>query len=331
MSLSLPALSGDVLTIEQQYHQDIAPFHPQFASREHLHAYERMLVARARCGDQQARHEMILSCQRWISLFAARYGTYIRALTASPRIEYLDLIGTANVVLAEKLDQALETDHPFAFLLRSAYGSIRHYCKRFESIILTPLQEQPIDADSLDAPRFDGEEALWPDILAAPSPWEADVLEQYAPLYQAIEALAPQQREVITRLFGVGEHGQETLQEVAAALCHDANKVAMVEGNKRRGLQALYVALLPAYAHALRRAAQTPAPVPKMELYLKEEAHRRLEAAYAALQARGENITTQALRSEARVDVRKASVYLRFVRGGDRKTLAQRRQQQRID
>lgn len=92
MSLSPLALSGDILTIELHYHQDIAPFHPQFDSREHLHAYERMLVARARCEDQQARLEMILSCQHWISLFAARYGTYMRALTSSPRIEYLDLI-----------------------------------------------------------------------------------------------------------------------------------------------------------------------------------------------------------------------------------------------
>ncbi len=325
------------LTAEQQYHQELAASQPHFASPAQRHAYEQALVEQARAGDQQAQHELLLSCQSCVDLFAARYASYIRALTSTHRIEYLDLVETANLAMLEKLAHALSTASPIAYLLATAYGTIRSYCWRYESLILTPNScrqdhEHPRRVDSLDRPAFLDADETWSDLLPAPASEPQKEEEDYTPLYQAIEALPPQQREVTVRLFGLCGHEPSTFQQAQDALQYQSR--GAITSTRRRALDALYIALLPVYPQYFQAAMSQPAASPKPEVCLKDADRCRLEAAQTALQGRGEPLTSRALAAEARISTHTARAYLHQLKGvkrGEKQTLDALGQQQRLD
>ena len=228
---------------------------------------------------------------------------------ASAHLEYLDLIGIGNEAMYTHLDRALATDHPYAYLLSSAYGAMRKYCWRYSSLIVTPATTgiTPKPVKSLDAPLSETHTGTLADLLAdqqhsrPAAPRQDDHI-----LHQAIDALPPLQRTLITRLFGLHKAGiAQDIREISQELYGESSRQAISRAFvlKTKALNRLYSLLASHYPHT--GDGMTPPQRQQRQDYVQlsiSPAHQqRLAQAVADLQARGQRLTQNALEKAAHV------------------------------
>ncbi|MGI9057452.1 MAG: RNA polymerase sigma factor [Ktedonobacteraceae bacterium] len=307
--LSQTALDGDLLTSEQLYRADVGK--PVRWTAEQ----ESKLVERARCGDNQVRDEIVLGLVPWVQRYAFRYATTYRWVSAP--LEQLDLAQEGSQALLECFGQALHADNPLSYLLGCAYGAIRRYCHRFNTLIVSPEMACPCcPIERLDVPVsggvvFEGEEKMTlGERVSAPSRVESEVDER--PIVQAIDTLVPTVREVMWRWSGLAQTGAETVQEIAGGVHGESSAYKTVYSRWWRGRLVLREKLKGVYP---RWYAQSVLEGPKYKAYqevrINREQRQRLDRAYDALQARGQKVTGVALGKEAGVAHTRVGVYLR--------------------
>src|SRR5260370_35340467 len=196
MVLSLPTVSADTFTLEpfklddessppdtealagsallprdeQHYHAELARYTPLgLLSSEQKDA----LAERARQGDQQARTDVIHCLLHAVKSFAARYyHTYSRVST---RLQYEEFVQVGNEALCLALDRALQTTHPYAYLLTVAYHAIRKFAWHTRSLISTPAAKKgsgvtALPVISLDAPLSEKRQQTLRELLEVPDP-----------------------------------------------------------------------------------------------------------------------------------------------------------------
>lgn len=253
--LSQYELYGEVLSSEEQYRKDIAQV-PRYTKAD-----EAAFVERARSGDEQARHNLILSRIGYITFLARKYANISQA--HPHRVEFLDLVQLGNLTALERLDKALASPNPIGYLNKAVAGAMIDYARIQISSIPTGKhhngERMPvIYVESLDAPppasgdsgHREYEEAFVDRLVAEtclPQPEE-----DYEPLYQAIETLPEKHREVIKRHYGFG-CAPETLNrigiDILRASGRDMSRVRSGHAPKyeRSALKQLKRALEPVY------------------------------------------------------------------------------------
>jgi len=271
------------------YHQEITQYTRLPIEQENA------IAELARQGDRQARHNFITLLVRNLEQFVARY--YATYFLDTARIEYQELIAVGNLALVEKLDQALATDHPVPYLLTSAYGVIRSHCRTHQSLITTPdsMEAPPLTIVSMNAPFAGDDSQTLADTLAAPAVAQAsEPATDYTALHQAVEALPPRQRTVILRHYGLHALAPQALCEIKRDVYGTTS--TNVDQHKKRGLTTLRYHLALTYpqyaAHEVSRQEQ------------------RLAEAYSVLQASGQPITVDRLRTLTKADANLARLYL---------------------
>ncbi len=178
-----------MLTSAQLYRSEVRQL-PRLSVDE-----EQELVRRARAGDKDARESLIHSCLNYVGFMAARYTCYV------PHDDYLDLIGIGNLAVVEHLDRSLLRDNPCAYLRGVVKYTMLHYCFRYASLIARPQQADLVYTISLDAATEDRKPLSHRLTYSESSSDETQY--DYTVLYQAVEQLPSQYREVLSCHFGL--------------------------------------------------------------------------------------------------------------------------------
>jgi RNA polymerase sigma factor (sigma-70 family) len=185
-------------------------------------AEEQDLVIRARAGSPEARHALVVSCLRY-GLGKAR----VSYNTEQPaHDDLLDLAQVASLAMLEDLDRALKRQNPCSYLRGIARRAIALYISYRLSLVSKPSsftkkmfeKYDVVTVESLDAPLSSKDTVTHLEFVQAPAADLATLLEEeehleerhahYTVLYEALEALSPRQRQVITLRFGLdGEAG----------------------------------------------------------------------------------------------------------------------------
>ncbi len=268
---------------------------------------QRAIVEWARAGDSKAREAILGSGLHYVEYFASRYSSTYS--WASARLEYQGQVADGNLALVEKLDRALV-----------ARGAIHNYCRKYRSLIVTPSERvPPLEVESLDRPLADEDDLTLVDLIVAPAtPLEGDEPD-YTLLHQAVEALAPGQRLIITRhygLFNTAPIGISLLgKEVYGRDNGSAYKL------KHQALTHLFRALAPVYPHdgeTYRSPSSRRTPVPSspqkggsLLVKMTPEKVQRLEWAMVQLEAKGLPISGRRLAEEAHIHHSVAHAYLK--------------------
>lgn len=181
------------------------------------------LIARARQGERKARETLIVSCLSY-ALGVSRFVYHARR----PRHDdLLDLVQVASERMMERLDRALATRSPAAYLRGMARRVILDYCTYHSELIQKPeyslavlekLNPHPATVESLDTPLYhDGKRVRVDLIEATAMQSEPDAEEQrkrYTALYQAIHTLSKPHQEALVRLYGLFEQPMETASDI---------------------------------------------------------------------------------------------------------------------
>lgn len=201
--------------------------------REHyIDEQEQALVERGRSGNRQAREEIILSLQTWVEHCALSWRSRYGWQSSLPDVAELSQV--ANLAMLEKLDRALAVERPFAYLQTTASGAIRSaVCKAPQTY-------------SLDLPLCDGSTDTFADQLAAPATAAPAEEQDYALLYQAIETLTDQQRDLVLRRFGLLEHAPESYPTISKSWKNSGKHLyGRIYDQRDRALARLRLALAP--------------------------------------------------------------------------------------
>lgn len=206
----------DMTTIQQLedlmaqtlYHAEIAHL-PQLSRAE-----VQGLIDRARQGDNEAKDAFLISCLHH-TLGVARFLYYTRL---PQHDDLLDLAQEASERMLEKLDRALATSAPAAYLRGVGRRAIMDYCTYHSGIINKPeytlalLEKMDAHATvvTLDAQMID---CIQCEELAEPKQEESDE-HRYEELYQAIQLLSPPQQETIIRLYGLFGQPEEKAADI---------------------------------------------------------------------------------------------------------------------
>lgn len=213
--LSQVEMYGEILTPETQYRHDIA----QLPRR--TEAERQALIEQARQGNEQARGEFVLTFAGYITSVARKYANITSAL--SMRIEFLDLVQVGNLIVLERMENAFASPNPIGYLHKSISGAIITHCHLNKSLIKPGIAKgnKPLpdyEIKRLDAPagRQDNgkRDRLLVDVLVAPETL-AQPEKDYSDLHQAIENLPENQRDLITRCYGI-DCAPETPYAIAA-------------------------------------------------------------------------------------------------------------------
>lgn len=188
---------------------------------------QRDLVDRARQGQKEARHLLVLNCLHWALMKAHCIYNERRPL----HIDVLDLMAEANLQMLERVDKALSADDPVAYLMTIAVRAMRVYCTYYAPLIRRPelslerlakTQPAPFLMESLDAPvSEDGKEAYYeqiaaPDLhLVEEQQQDQQVHDCFAQLYDALQRLSSSRRTALIRLYGLFGQPAETPADIA--------------------------------------------------------------------------------------------------------------------
>ena len=204
-------LYGELLTSQQQYRKDIAPFREISCEQEHV------FVHAAREGDEQARNNLILSLldyvEYWASLFVSTYGWISRS------IELTELISIGNFKLVESFDEAMDADNPWAFLASRAKYAMHSYCQNHTNCITTPHHAKSYVVESLDKPLNEDTEETLIDFLSEPNPviWFSSLSISDERIYTAIGHLGGKQKELVKRVYGLDGYERERMSDIRKA------------------------------------------------------------------------------------------------------------------
>jgi RNA polymerase sigma factor (sigma-70 family) len=273
-------------------------------------------VARAQSGSQEAREAIITHLLHRVASYAGMY--YATYSWASPQMSYEDLVQAGNMEIMEHIDQVLVSGHtnPYGYLTLAAYQAIRHYAKRYSSMIVTPYTAEvaPLSVGSLDAPLSNGEGTLY-ELIADELEDTSDDESKYSqtidfdPLYEALDTVGSVGRTVIVHHYGLFGHTPLSLQEIKRNIL----KRDGASGERTRTLDRLHRLLASKYPQfctsTIRPGLRRPGEL--SERALTPGQLHRLDQAYAALCERGEKITADRLRVEAHIARHIASKYLR--------------------
>ncbi|MBV9690221.1 MAG: sigma-70 family RNA polymerase sigma factor [Ktedonobacteraceae bacterium] len=287
------------LLADKQYRQALAPL--SYGSQEQ----EQAMVVRARAGEQQAREQIVLSLLPTVRAFAYRYRSLARA--AEPRacqVDALDLVQVGNLIMVEKVEQALQAERPHAYLIGCAKSAIRTYCREYQSLVRRPSHaacDHMCWTESLEQPLCQDGDLSYADVLEQPT----DVPEpprDYEALYQAVRRLPTKQQEAVIRFCGLFEQPcEQRASDTALSACYYHAMIRLYEE-----LVVLYPHYRTDRLEALARGG------PKKPAYaLTQEQRARLDSAYDRLQAGGHPVTTSSLQAEAAVKSHAAVAYLR--------------------
>jgi len=162
-------------------------------------------IEAARTGSMQARNELICDCLHY-TLYKAdvTYRDYV-----PPHSDMMDLIGHAHVTLLEAFPRAILAEKPVKYLLSMAALEMRLYCTYDDPLIRRP-RTRPFSANH----------PYTVSIEAAGEPEAAEGAEQrpneaYQLVYDAVQQLTQQRREIITAVYGLFGHSVSRIEEIA--------------------------------------------------------------------------------------------------------------------
>jgi DNA-directed RNA polymerase specialized sigma24 family protein len=194
------------LTANTLYHAEVA--HLPKRSRAEVEA----LIERARQGDKEAREAFILSCLS--HALGVAYFVYHERCPSHD--DMLDLVQVASLRMVEKLDHALATSAPAAYLRGIARRVIMDYCTYHAELIQKPeyaravlekMNPHPATVVSLDTPSSDNGKCVRVDLMQAKEPEvEPDEKQQqkrWAVLHEEIRREPLPQQTALVRLYGL--------------------------------------------------------------------------------------------------------------------------------
>ena len=220
-----------VLTSVEQYRSEMLRL-PRLTRSE-----EAALVGRARCGDKQAKDELIQSCLRYVAFVANTYACYLQ------HDGYLDLVSVGNVAIVECVEKALTVDNPVAYLHGVAKIAVKAYCCKHAHLITQQRGKPFVWVDSLDAP-LRNRQTSYADFLVAPEQTPQQEHADFTRLHQAINALTPRQRYVIVRYFGLDGDAPEPLAAISKRLSQTNPKVTIARNRYNLAIRSLRRKLL---------------------------------------------------------------------------------------
>lgn len=311
---SQATLYGEILTNEQRYRADIARL---ASSCDATAEQEQALLVSACAGNQEARLAIITRLLPQIERYARNY--YYTYAWASHRIELLDMVQEGNETLLLCLDQALQAPNPYGYLVVCATRAIRHYCARFSSAILTPVDHEPLEVASLDAPTgLDDERPRWEAIeedgRLEHKDHEEPAEKDYTPLYTALNSLSARAATVMKHHFGLEPYAPEPLATLDR-LYHWPEEAASTA--KAKALTRLYSLLAPIYPQwcaNTKGVREIQSLQHTSNIVLTPEQEERLAQGHAMLQAQGIKLTEQALQPLAHMRSAYVRAYVRRYR-----------------
>lgn len=219
---------------------------------------QRELVERARKGEKEARHLLVLNCLHWAFLLAHR----IYDERQPQHIDILDLAAEANLKMLERIEKALTANDPVAYLMTIAAQRMRVYCTYHAPLIqrsegcsrqeLATINQFSAPMESLDKPLLSEENQLMPRQVKAPAlVLESDERREqrtcyhFAPVYEAIKRLNRPQRATMIRLYGLYGQPAETLSEIALTSHQKYHNVVTTAYRARCHLEGLLAEYLP--------------------------------------------------------------------------------------
>jgi hypothetical protein len=156
-----------------------------------------VILSKAKSGDKESQHHIILSLIPVVFKYAMKMQDAI-----TPTIEFISI---GNAALVIRMQDALNHPNPCAYLLKFAKMDMMEYKYRERYIIKVPVGQEPYISESMSK-EFDVVE-------------EAPLAEQQSDntvLYKALSSLPTERaRDIVTRLFGLNDHPEEDLREVA--------------------------------------------------------------------------------------------------------------------
>lgn len=224
LTLNAPVPRED-LCASALYRSEVA--HLPFLSRKEQVVW----VQRARLGEQEARHRLVLNCLHWSMMKA--FGIYDER--RPPHVDVLDLIEEANLAMLEHIEKALSAHDPVAYLMVIATHAMRVYCTYHAPMIQRPEWFSRVDLQELN--RFLSEPAPLDEMLlhhSLASPFldlegegqrEHRHQARFGMFYKALFRLPAQHRSLLIRLYGLCGQPTETPHDMALRLHGTPRKV----------------------------------------------------------------------------------------------------------
>lgn len=210
------------LTCEHLYRRDTRPYEHE-AYRDWRPDDD--VLDKARGGDEQARHTLLLQMQGYVQYWAYRFA---RAYSwASPRIDFMELVSEGNLVMWTRMDRCLcERDNPTAALKATAKYAMWKHCRLHASPITIPDDSRShfpyYPTRSLNAPltkHTDSTlEQFIPDrplLLISDETQDAQAHTHEEVLISAVHLLTERQQAIITRKYGLGDQEPEQVDRIA--------------------------------------------------------------------------------------------------------------------
>jgi len=162
-------------------------------------------IEAARLGSIDARNALITDCLHY-TLYKAGVTYHERRPAHS---DLMDLVGHAHVTLVEAFPRALQAEKPIKYLLSIVALEMRLYCTYDDPMIRRP-RTRPFSANH----------PYTVSIEAAGEPEAAEGAEQrpneaYQLVYDAVQQLTQQRREIITAVYGLFGHSVSRIEEIA--------------------------------------------------------------------------------------------------------------------
>ena len=177
-------------------------------------------IAKLEQGDEGARQTLIEHNLRLVVYIARRFEN------TGIHIEDLISIGTIGLIKAVGTYQPAKSIKLATYASRCIENEILMYLRKISSQKTELSFDEPLNTD------WDGNELLLSDVLGTESdlvmrPIEADVDRQL--LHQALDRLAPREKQIITLRFGLGGQEECTQKEVADQLGISQSYISRLE------------------------------------------------------------------------------------------------------
>ena len=177
-------------------------------------------IAKLEQGDEGARQALIEHNLRLVVYIARRFEN------TGIHIEDLISIGTIGLIKAVGTYQPAKSIKLATYASRCIENEILMYLRKISSQKTELSFDEPLNTD------WDGNELLLSDVLGTESdlvmrPIEADVDRQL--LHQALDRLAPREKQIITLRFGLGGQEECTQKEVADQLGISQSYISRLE------------------------------------------------------------------------------------------------------
>jgi hypothetical protein len=290
-------MESAAMNIEQLYRQDIVDI-PDWRGVPEEQRQE--IIDQARQGDNTLREYIACSMLSTIIAYACRFQSSVT--------DVMDLIGVGNLIIIEHMSDALQTPNPHGYLLNYASGEMKQYRRRYENAIT--LSTTPGDDPYTIIPlsRIDADDI----------PEEGGIIrsiDDHTPLHEALKAIPSEKgRELMVRLFGLFDEGQEDMSTLAGG----NSTTRVYQAVKARKLNYLNICrhFLEKYCprYVEQHTRETVSRTPKYcQVHIPEITLKKLKQAESTLRERGELLSMNKLRILSGVNTRYASAYLETV------------------